>query len=147
MAFCVTFEILNLKEFWSISLIKVKLAPPCYYVHILKKKSSGLERSILRDLTFRRKWYSLGMIEATKTSLDLIFSPAPPHPSGKESAFKEDPPESYLTLSWRRSLSYRHQSIHLLCKSMDWFLYDRDLRHERVGAIANICDGLFCENR
>ena len=55
MAFCVTFEILNLKEFWSISLIKVKLAPPCYYVHILKKKSSGLERSILRDLTFRRK--------------------------------------------------------------------------------------------
>ena len=22
--------------------------------------------------------------------------------------------------------------IYLLCKSMDWFLYDRDLRHERV---------------
>ena len=31
------------------------------------------------------------------------------------------------TLSWRRSLSCRNQ-----CKSMDWFLYDRDLRHERV---------------
>ena len=39
---------------------------------------------------------------------------------------------SRLTLSWRSSLSYRNQSIHLLCKSMDWFLYDRDLRHERV---------------
>ena len=37
-----------------------------------------------------------------------------------------------LTLSWRRSLSYRNQSIDLLCKSMDWFLYDRDLCHEKV---------------
>ena len=32
----------------------------------------------------------------------------------------------------RRPLSYRNQSIDLLCKSMDWFLYDNDLRHERV---------------
>ena len=37
-----------------------------------------------------------------------------------------------LTLSWRRPLSYRNQSIDLLRKSMDWFLYDNDLRHERV---------------
>ena len=37
-----------------------------------------------------------------------------------------------LTLSWRRSLSYRNQSIRLQCKSMDWFLYDRVVRHERV---------------
>ena len=36
-----------------------------------------------------------------------------------------------LTLSWRRPL-YRNQSIDLLCKSMDWFLYDNGLRHERV---------------
>ena len=28
--------------------------------------------------------------------------------------------------------SYRNQSIDLLCESMDWFLYDRDLRVERV---------------
>ena len=27
------------------------------------------------------------------------------------------------------SLSYGNQSIHLLCKSMDWFLYDRDFSH------------------
>ena len=31
-----------------------------------------------------------------------------------------------------KSLSYRNKFIDLLCKSMDWFLYDRDLRHERV---------------
>ena len=36
------------------------------------------------------------------------------------------------TLSWSRPLSYRNQSIDLLDKSMDWFLYDNDLRHERV---------------
>ena len=39
-----------------------------------------------------------------------------------------------LTLSWRASLSHRYQSIDLLRKSMDWFLYDNDLRHERVKA-------------
>ena len=38
----------------------------------------------------------------------------------------------HLTLSWRRPLSYRNQSIDLLCKSMDWFLYGNGLRHERV---------------
>ena len=29
-------------------------------------------------------------------------------------------------------LSYRNQSTDLLYKSMDWFLYDNDLRHKRV---------------
>ena len=38
----------------------------------------------------------------------------------------------YLTLSWRRPLSYRNQSTDFLCKSLDWFLYDNGLRHERV---------------
>ena len=37
-----------------------------------------------------------------------------------------------FTLSWRRPLSYTNQSIDLLCKSMEWFLYDNGLRHERV---------------
>ena len=37
-----------------------------------------------------------------------------------------------LTLSWQRPLSYRNQTIHLLPKSVDWFLYDNGLRHERV---------------
>ena len=31
-----------------------------------------------------------------------------------------------------RSLSCRNQPTDLLCKSMDLFLYDKDLRHERV---------------
>ena len=40
--------------------------------------------------------------------------------------------EFLLTLSRRRPLSYRNQSIHLLRKSMDWFLYDNSIRLERV---------------
>ena len=36
-----------------------------------------------------------------------------------------------LTHSCRRSVSYRNQSIDLFSKYMDWFLYDRDHRHER----------------
>ena len=40
--------------------------------------------------------------------------------------------DSHLTLSWRRPISYRNQSIDLPCKSMDSFLYDNGLRHERV---------------
>ena len=37
-----------------------------------------------------------------------------------------------LTLSRRSFLLYRNQSIDLACKSMDWFLYDKDYRHKRV---------------
>ena len=40
--------------------------------------------------------------------------------------------------SWRRSLSYRNQSIDLHSKSMDWFLNDRDIRHERVNTAAEM---------
>ena len=38
----------------------------------------------------------------------------------------------HLTLSRRRPISYRNQSIDLLWKSMDWFLYDIGLRREGV---------------
>ena len=37
-----------------------------------------------------------------------------------------------LTLSRRRRISYRNLSIDLLCKSMDWFLYDIGLSREKV---------------
>ena len=36
--------------------------------------------------------------------------------------------------SWRWFLSYRNQYIDLFCKLMDWFLYDRNLRHERCSS-------------
>ena len=46
--------------------------------------------------------------------------------------WKTFPNVMFLTLSWRRPLSYRNQSIDLRSKSMDWFLYDIGLRHEMV---------------
>ena len=39
-----------------------------------------------------------------------------------------------LTLPCRRPTPYRHQSTNLQSKSMDWFLCDRDLRHERINS-------------
>ena len=51
--------------------------------------------------------------------------------------------------SRRRSLSPRNLSIDLLSKSMDWFLYDRDLHHEKVKdktlACAEIANTLYLE--
>ena len=38
--------------------------------------------------------------------------------------------------------SYINQSIDLLCKSIDWFLYDKDFRHERVENVVDKCDAL-----
>ena len=37
--------------------------------------------------------------------------------------------------------SYRNQSIDLLCKSMDWFLYDRDLRHKIIKCLSTFVTG------
>ena len=35
------------------------------------------------------------------------------------------------------TLSYRNQSTDLQRKSMDWFLYDWDLRHEKINSITS----------
>ena len=43
-----------------------------------------------------------------------------------------EPLAKMLTLSWRRSSSYRNQSIDLQSKSMDWFLYDNGPLHESI---------------
>ena len=50
-----------------------------------------------------------------------------------------------LTFSLRRSLLYRNRCVDLLSKSTDWFLYDRDPRHERVKQF-NIILQSFCHN-
>ena len=43
-----------------------------------------------------------------------------------------------LTHASQSPLSYRKQHIDLLCKSMDWFLFDRNLCSERAKAVRNI---------
>ena len=37
-----------------------------------------------------------------------------------------------ISLLWLRSISYWNQSIDLLCKSVGWFQYDREIRHKSV---------------
>ena len=55
--------------------------------------------------------------------------------------------KTILTLSWRRPLSYRNQFIDLPSKSMDWFLHDNGLRHERVNLTLRVCSlGLKLQN-
>ena len=44
-------------------------------------------------------------------------------------------PKVFFNTSCRKSRSYRNQSVDLQGKSMDCFLHDRDLRHERVKGI------------
>ena len=47
--------------------------------------------------------------------------------------------EKRQVLVWhffKLSLSHRNQPTDLLCKSEEWILYDRDLRHERVKVAA-----------
>ena len=43
-----------------------------------------------------------------------------------------------LALSWRRPYSCRNQSTDSLRNSMDWFLYDDSLRHERVKSLNQV---------
>ena len=51
--------------------------------------------------------------------------------------------EAYLTLSWRRFLSHRKQSIDLQSKLIDWFLYDRNIRYKIVRTFSNVNDECF----
>ena len=41
-------------------------------------------------------------------------------------------PQQIFNSTMTEALSYRNESIDLLCKSTDRFLFDRDPRHERV---------------
>ena len=47
--------------------------------------------------------------------------------------------EERLNSFMTESLSYRNQFINLHNKSVGWFLYDRDLHHERVNALLLAC--------
>ena len=47
-------------------------------------------------------------------------------------------PTQHLRCSWQTSLWNRNQSIDLKSKSMDWFLYDRNLRNERVKEFSRV---------
>ena len=84
----------------------------------MKRKLLPLYFVLLENISFKQckncKKYLKGLMRMNKLLLEM-----------KERLL-------FKTLSWRRSLSCRNQSLDLRSKSMDWFLYDRDIRHERV---------------
>ena len=54
---------------------------------------------------------------------------------------------SFFILLWRRSLSYRSQCHDLICKSLDWFLYNKNLRPERVNTgMVGVPSALFLKH-
>ena len=86
-----------------------------------------------------------------KTNLERILSSSK-FTSQKESFkavicgknfFRCDYLKEGLTLSWRMFLLYRNQSIDLLCKPMDWFLCDRDIRHEKVNRVLKLKSSVY----
>ena len=77
------------------------------------------------------KSHDLGVVIERKKSSDLLFV----NETSYYHRYLLIPFNNFIftsILSWRRSLSFRSQHIDLQSKSMDLFLYDRDLRHEIV---------------
>ena len=83
-----------------------------------------VESSISQDFPFINPFHATALFQYPQRFSD-VFRGYPKETSGMKWV-------KSLTLSWRRPLSYRNQSTDLLRKSMDWFLYDSGLRHERV---------------
>ena len=96
---------------WKLKTISARLTPSCIILQngqIYLEKSCGVNHGIF----LKYVWAFLNIMHERINVLNFRLNA--------------------LTLSWRRSLSCRNQSIDLQSKSMDWFPYDRDLRQERV---------------
>ena len=84
-------------------------------------------------LTFLTTWYTYVRVRAYQGVRNVSFAENFAHVLHEWSKFVQALFISKIcSLSWRRSLLYRNQSSDLLCKSMDCFLYDWELLHERA---------------
>ena len=103
----------------------------------LKKKAKKKYLKISHISIFElRKLIILSIILIRKTSMFFLIFITVPLNSALGIDFRNlKVSRPFVTLSRQRSLSYRNQSIYLLSKSLDWFLYDTDLRHERVNVV------------
>ena len=86
-----------------------------------------LERQRFMQLVLQL--HLLSSLQAWDTSVNVVQIGSIPF------LLSSHPHSLMLTLSRRRPLSYRNQSIYLLRKSMDWFLYDNGHRIERVNLL------------
>ena len=79
------------------------------------------------EISFKYKWISCSYFSTNSLLFLFFWQSASVILQGSVRDKK-----TYLTLSWRGPLSCRNQSTDLQSRSMDWFLYDNGLRHERV---------------
>ena len=106
---CITNAIKLVKSYWSIRYMM--LCTICYHLHNFKNVRNthrGVLLLVKLQASATFKLYKLYQIIAQ----NVIYP-----------SFKLFPLEPRLALSWRRSLSYRIQTIDFQNKSMDWFLY------------------------
>ena len=78
------------------------------------------------NLSLLSRFYSAH--EPVSSLYSLLNPPAPPQKTSSENMNTESDYHD-------GSLSYRDQFIDLQSKLNDWFLYDRELRHERVKSL------------
>ena len=90
---------------------------------LIKLQTSGLVIVMVPDT----------LIQSYQHCIFSFFTVLNPNPrtAGNSPCWKQG-----STLLWRRSLSCRHKSTDLLCKSMEYYLYVRSLRHERVNIVS-----------
>ena len=68
-----------------------------------------------------------------------ITSPFTCCPVNREYSWKKSKIEKKANYALQHVRIYRNQSTDLQNKSMDWFLYDKNLHHERVNALLLAC--------
>ena len=90
---------------------------PVFLTQIISRQQKNADAKVALLISRRQKWNSHRQISKNCSFPKGVVNRLPP----------------FKNLSgWPRPLSYRNQSINLLCKLMDWFLYDNGLRHEKV---------------
>ena len=95
----------------------------CFHLFGKKQYESFVISHEQLFLLWHKRFKRRSSIRAVPWSFETKWIPARTYNWGGLPSY-----QSSLILSWRRSLTYRNQS----CKSMDLFLYGRDLRLERI---------------
>ena len=101
----------------------VEVGTFCWAESVLLSRKCSVEQKVFCWANFVLCFF-LGEIQLHGLICQLYFS--------SEFKFEQVMEWVQLTVSWRRALSCRNQSI----KSMDWFLYDNGVRRERVNSKA-----------
>ena len=98
------------------------------------EKTSTVEK--IQCFSFAKKKVNLKIYEIVKVNLMSIYLMVVSQPLSK--LMWNIMHCIFLTLSWRRPLWYRNQSIDLQSKSVDWFLYDNGLRLKKVKQLTKL---------